>query len=114
MIQINRISLSQNGYKVLGTRDDGIEVEFETTDNKTLKDIIALVDSAKTDDEIKEEENKLKEAEAMAEVKNELEKQIKEKDERINALEKQVTELLLMFTNEEEETETSAATETHA
>ena len=38
-----------------GIRDDGIEVEFETTDNKTLKDIIALVDSTKTDDELEEE-----------------------------------------------------------
>lgn len=42
---------------------------------------------------------------AVTEVKNELEKQIKEKDERITALEKQVTELLLMFTNEEETAE---------
>ena len=40
---------------------------------------------------------------AVTEVKSELEKQIKEKDERITALEKQVTELLLMFTNEETE-----------
>ena len=48
---------------------------------------------------------------AVTEVKSELEKQIKEKDERITALEKQVTELLLMFTNEE--AETSAATETN-
>ena len=55
MIQINRISLSQNGYKVLGTRDDGIEVEFETTDNKTLKEIIELVDKAKTKEELEEE-----------------------------------------------------------
>lgn len=64
---------------------------------------------------------------AVTEVKSELEEQIKEKDERITALENQVTELLLMFTNEEaEKTETSAApgttetptasetTETHA
>lgn len=51
---------------------------------------------------------------AVTEVKSELEKQIKEKDERITALEKQVTELLLMFTNEEaEETETPTATETN-
>lgn len=50
---------------------------------------------------------------AVTEVKSELEKQIKEKDERITALENQVTELLLMFTNEEAETETSAATETN-
>lgn len=42
---------------------------------------------------------------AVTEVKCELEKQIKEKDERITALEKQVTELLLMFTNEEETAE---------
>lgn len=50
---------------------------------------------------------------AVTEVKSELEKQIKEKDERITALEKQVTELLLMFTNEEaEETETPTASET--
>ena len=42
---------------------------------------------------------------AVTEVKSELEKQIKEKDERITALEKQVTELLLMFTNEEETAE---------
>lgn len=48
---------------------------------------------------------------AVTEVKSELEKQIKEKDERITALEKQVTELLLMFTNEEAE-ETSEETET--
>lgn len=55
---------------------------------------------------------------AVTEVKSELEKQIKEKDERITALENQVTELLLMFTNEEaEKTETPTAsetTETHA
>lgn len=44
---------------------------------------------------------------AVTEVKSELEKQIKEKDERITALENQVTELLLMFTNEEETTETA-------
>ena len=50
---------------------------------------------------------------AVTEVKNDLEKQIKEKDERITALEKQVTELLLMFTNEEaEETETPTASGT--
>lgn len=50
---------------------------------------------------------------AVTEVKSELEKQIKEKDERITALEKQVTELLLMFTNEEaEETETPTASGT--
>lgn len=42
---------------------------------------------------------------AVTEVKSELEKQIKEKDERITALENQVTELLLMFTNEEEKAE---------
>lgn len=42
---------------------------------------------------------------AVTEVKNDLEKQIKEKDERITALENQVTELLLMFTNEEETAE---------
>lgn len=45
---------------------------------------------------------------AVTEVKSELEKQIKEKDERITALEKQVTELLLMFTNEEETEEPQA------
>lgn len=42
---------------------------------------------------------------AVTEVKSELEKQIKEKDERITSLENQVTELLLMFTNEEEKAE---------
>lgn len=42
---------------------------------------------------------------AVTEVKSELEAQIKEKDERITALENQVTELLLMFTNEEEKAE---------
>ncbi len=73
------------------------------------------------------EDNGEKGSIAVTEVKSELEKQIKEKDERITALENQVTELLLMFTNEEaEKTETSAApgttetpaasetTETHA
>lgn len=45
---------------------------------------------------------------AVTEVKSELEKQIKEKDERITTLEKQVTELLLMFTNEEETEEPQA------
>ncbi len=59
------------------------------------------------------EEDEGKGSIAVTEVKSELEKQIKEKDERITALEKQVTELLLMFTNEETETETSAATETN-
>ena len=62
------------------------------------------------------EDNGEKGSIAVTEVKSELEKQIKEKDERITALEKQVTELLLMFTNEEaEETETpttSGTTET--
>lgn len=53
------------------------------------------------------EDNGEKGSVAVTEVKNDLEKQIKEKDERITALEKQVTELLLMFTNEEEETEES-------
>lgn len=49
---------------------------------------------------------------AVTEVKSELEKQIKEKDERITALEKQVTELLLMFTNagKEETTENKETT----
>lgn len=49
---------------------------------------------------------------AVTEVKSELEKQIQEKDERITALENQVTELLLMFTNEEETAETTGETET--
>lgn len=49
---------------------------------------------------------------AVTEVKSELEEKIKEKDERITAFEKQVTELLLMFTNEEAETETPAASGT--
>lgn len=42
---------------------------------------------------------------AVTEVKSELEKKLQEKDERITALENQVTELLLMFTNEEETSE---------
>lgn len=46
---------------------------------------------------------------AVTEVKSELEAQIQEKDERITALENQVTELLLMFTNEEETTEETQA-----
>lgn len=69
------------------------------------------------------EDDGIKGSIAVTEVKSELEEKIKEKDERITALEKQVTELLLMFTNEEAETETTAAsgttettgtTETHA
>lgn len=63
------------------------------------------------------EDNGEKGSIAVTEVKSELEKQIKEKDERITALENQVTELLLMFTNEEAEetTETKENTdETHA
>ena len=51
------------------------------------------------------EEDEGKGSIAVTEVKSELEAQIKEKDERITALEKQVTELLLMFTNEEEKAE---------
>lgn len=59
------------------------------------------------------EDNGEKGSIAVTEVKSELEKQIKEKDERITALEKQVTELLLMFTNEEaEEAEASTASGT--
>ena len=58
------------------------------------------------------EEDEGKGSIAVTEVKSELEKQIKEKDERITALEKQVTELLLMFTNEEAETETPTASGT--
>lgn len=65
------------------------------------------------------EDNGEKGSIAVTEVKSELEKQIKEKDERITALEKQVTELLLMFTNEEAETTETTETkentdETHA
>lgn len=55
------------------------------------------------------EDNGEKGSVAVTEVKSELEKQIKEKDERITALEKQVTELLLMFTNEEETAEETPA-----
>lgn len=51
------------------------------------------------------EEDEGKGSIAVTEVKSELEAQIKEKDERITALENQVTELLLMFTNEEEKAE---------
>ena len=51
------------------------------------------------------EDNGEKSSIAVTEVKSELEKQIQEKDERITALENQVTELLLMFTNEEEKAE---------
>ena len=51
------------------------------------------------------EEDEGKGSIAVTEVKSELEAQIKEKDERITALENQVTELLLMFTNEEETVE---------
>lgn len=54
------------------------------------------------------EDNGEKGSIAVTEVKSELEAQIKEKDERITALEKQVTELLLMFTNEEETEEPQA------
>lgn len=53
------------------------------------------------------EDNGEKGSIAVTEVKSELEKQIKEKEEKITALENQVTELLLMFTNEEETTETA-------
>lgn len=58
------------------------------------------------------EDNGEKGSIAVTEVKSELEKQIKEKDERITALEKQVTELLLMFTNagKEETTENKETT----
>lgn len=60
------------------------------------------------------EEDEGKGSIAVTEVKNELEAKIKEKDERITALEKQVTELLLMFTNETETSAATGTTETHA
>ena len=70
--------------------------------NKTAH-LLVLEELAKVLTEDNEEKGSI----AVTEVKSELEKQIKEKDERITALEKQVTELLLMFTNEEETTETA-------
>lgn len=97
-----------------GSIATGIEKGQEAFFNQTAH-LLVLEELAKVLTEEDEEKGSI----AVTEVKSELEAQIKEKDERITALEKQVTELLLMFTNEEaEETETTETKEntdeTHA
>lgn len=66
-----------------------IQGELKNADEK-LSDIIAEIKNMKTDDEIKAEENKLKEAEAMTEIFDkmmELEETMKSIQESINAKE---------------------------
>lgn len=66
-----------------------IQGELKNADEK-LSDIIAEIKNMKTDDEIKAEENKLKEAEAMTEIFDkmmELEETMKSIQKSINAKE---------------------------
>lgn len=69
------------------SKDEGlIKGELKNADRK-LSDIIADIKNMKTDDEIKAEENKLKEAEAMTEIFDkmmELEETVKSIQESIN------------------------------
>lgn len=123
------LNIKINGTNFRAGNELGIGFELESADRKVFLSGSIATDVKKGQEaffnqtahllvleelaKILTEDNGEKGSIAVTEVKSELEKQIKEKDERITALEKQVTELLLMFTNEEAETETSAATETN-
>lgn len=113
-IRINGTNFRPNG-------DLGIGFELESGDRKVYVSGSVATDAKKGQEaffnqtahllvldelaKVLTEDNGEKGSIAVTEVKSELEAQIKEKDERITALEKQVTELLLMFTNEEEKAE---------
>lgn len=113
-IRINGTNFRPNG-------DLGIGFELESGDRKVYVSGSVATDAKKGQEaffnqtahllvleelaKVLTEEDGEKGSIAVTEVKSELEKQIKEKDERITALENQVTELLLMFTNEEETAE---------
>ncbi|EGT4056891.1 hypothetical protein ERM19_15515 [Clostridioides difficile] len=115
-IRINGTNFRPNG-------DLGIGFELESGDRKVYLSGSVATDAKKGQEaffnqtahllvldelaKVLTEDNGKKGSIAVTEVKSELEKQIKEKEERITALENQVTELLLMFTNEEETTETA-------
>lgn len=130
------LNITINGTNFRPNGDLGIGFEFESGDRKVYLSGSVATDAKKGQEaffnqtahllvleelaKVLTEDNGKKGSIAVTEVKSELEKQIKEKDERITALEKQVTELLLMFTNEETETPTASGTtetkenETHA
>ncbi|MDU2023967.1 MAG: hypothetical protein E6729_00240 [Finegoldia magna] len=113
-IRINGTNFRPNG-------DLGIGFELESGDRKVYVSGSVATDAKKGQEaffnqtahllvleelaKVLTEDNGEKGSIAVTEVKSELEAQIKEKDERITALENQVTELLLMFTNEEETVE---------
>lgn len=113
-VRINGTNFRPNG-------DLGIGFELESGDRKVYVSGSVATDAKKGQEaffnqtahllvldelaKVLTEDNGEKGSIAVTEVKSELEAQIKEKDERITALEKQVTELLLMFTNEEEKAE---------
>lgn len=120
-IRINGTNFRPNG-------DLGIGFELESGDRKVYVSGSVATDAQKGQEaffnqtahllvleelaKVLTEEDGEKGSIAVTEVKSELEKQIKEKDERITALENQVTELLLMFTNEEKTAETTGETGT--
>lgn len=123
------LNITINGTNFRPNGDLGIGFELESGDRKVYLSGSVATDAKKGQEaffnqtahllvleelaKVLTEDNGEKGSIAVTEVKSELEKQIKEKDERITALEKQVTELLLMFTNEEaEETETPTASGT--
>lgn len=124
-----------NGTNFRPGNEIGIGFELESADRKVFLSGSIATDAKKGQEaffnqtahllvleelaKVLTEEDEEKGSIAVTEVKSELEAQIKEKDERITALEKQVTELLLMFTNEEAETTETTETkentdETHA
>lgn len=117
------LNITINGTNFRPNGELGIGFELESGDRKVYVSGSVATDAKKGQEaffnqtahllvleelaKVLTEDNGEKGSIAVTEVKSELEKQIKEKDERITALEKQVTELLLMFTNEEETTETA-------
>lgn len=115
------LNITINGTNFRPNGELGIGFELESGDRKVYVSGSVATDAKKGQEaffnqtahllvleelaKVLTEDNGEKGSVAVTEVKSELEAQIKEKDERITALENQVTELLLMFTNEEEKAE---------
>lgn len=118
------LNITINGTNFRPNGELGIGFELESGDRKVYVSGSVATDAKKGQEaffnqtahllvleelaKVLTEDNGEKGSIAVTEVKSELEKQIKEKDERITALENQVTELLLMFTNDKESEEPQA------
>lgn len=85
------IYINDNNSRFEYLREDGAMITGNVDKlDKKLSDIVAEIKNMKTDEEIKAEENKLKEAEAMTEIFDkmmELEETMKSIQESINAKE---------------------------